>query len=344
MLFTAEERPAGAVEFGVGYGDLDRLRGFAELSHRNLFGTGRYASLRFEASEILKRAAFTEQEPWFMGYRYWESKFLLAWSDSKRINQETREVYYQTRKTTASYGVERQTGRLRTSLTYQFENVENYNVKPAAELTPDDSGRVLISSLNPAVLWDLRDDPFNPTRGSVHGVNIKEASKLFRSEAAFTRVTVQSTWFIPPAERTVIALSGRAGMGWPHRDTPEIPIHERFYLGGGTTVRGYTQDTIGPHAPDAAGNPIPTGGSSMLQLNAELRISSASGVGVVFFTDAGNVWEDQAIRLSDLRSSYGTGLRYQTPVGPLRIDYGQKIHRRPGESPGELHFNIGHAF
>jgi outer membrane protein insertion porin family len=53
---------------------------------------------------------------------------------------------------------------------------------------------------------------------------------------------------------------------------------------------------------------------------------------------------DQRIRLDDLRASYGAGFRYQTPVGPLRIDYGQKIHRRPGESPGELHFNIGHAF
>jgi outer membrane protein assembly factor BamA len=82
----------------------------------------------------------------------------------------------------------------------------------------------------------------------------------------------------------------------------------------------------------------------MIQLNAELRLNTAEGGGVVLFTDAGNVWVDQTIRLHDLRASYGVGLRYHTPVGPLRIDYGQKIHRRPGESPGELHFNIGHAF
>jgi len=344
MLFTIEERPAGAVEFGVGYGTLDRLRGFVEVSHRNILGTARYASLRFEASDILERTAFMLKEPWFMGQRDLESKFLLIWSNAKRINEQTREVYYQTRKTSASYGVEKTIESLKVSLTYQFENVENYNVQPAAELSPDDSGWVRISSLNPSVILDKRDDPFNPSRGGVHGLNVKQAMNIIGSKADFTKVTVQSTWFYSLAERRIIALSGRAGMGWPHRDTMEIPIHERFYLGGSTTVRGFIQDSVGPYNLDASGDRIPTGGSSMVQLNAELRLNTAEGGGVVFFTDAGNVWVDQSIRLDDLRASYGMGLRYHTPVGPLRLDYGQKIHRRTGESPGELHFTIGHAF
>jgi outer membrane protein insertion porin family len=344
MLFTVEERPAGAVEFGVGYGTLDRLRGFVEVSHRNIWGTARFASLRLEGSDILERAALTFQEPWFLGYRYLESKFILAWSNSKRINEQTREIYYQTRKTTASYGVERHYEGLRLSLTYQFENVDNYNVQPAAELTPEDSGRVLVSSLSPAVILDKRDDPFNPMRGSLSGVNIKEAMKELRSEVDFTKVTVQSTWYLPVAERVIIALSGRAGRGWPHHDTPEIPLHERFYLGGNNTVRGYIQDSIGPPGTAATSSKIPTGGDRMIQLNAELRLNTVEGGGVVIFTDAGNVWVDQAIRLDDLRASYGAGFRYHTPVGPLRLDYGQKIHRQSGESAGEFHFSIGQAF
>ena len=344
MLFTVEERPAGAVEFGAGYGTLDRLRGFVEISHRNLWGTARYASLRFEGSDILRREAFTYQEPWFLGQRYLESKFILARSDSKRINEQSRAIYYETRKTTASYGVERSKDGLKTSLTYQYENVENYNVQPAAELSPEDSGRVLISSLSPAIILDKRDDPFNPTQGSLHGVNLKEATKVLNSKAEFTKVTVQSTWYLPAAEYLVLALSGRAGMGWPHSDTREVPLHERFYLGGGTTVRGYTQDSVGPYNLGASGDRVPTGGSSMVQFNAELRLHSSRGIGFVIFTDAGNVWVDQAVRVNDLRASYGAGFRYHTPVGPLRIDYGQKINRQPGESPGELHFNIGQAF
>jgi outer membrane protein insertion porin family len=344
MLFTVEERPAGAVEFGAGYGTLDRLRGFVELSHRNLWGTARFASLRFEGSDILRRDAFTFQEPWFLGQRNLESKFILARSDSKRINEQSREIYYQTRKTTASYGVEHAYEGFRTSLTCQYENVENYNVQPAAELTPDDSGRVLISSLSPAIILDKRNDPFNPTQGSLHGVNIKEAMSVLNSKTEFTKATVQSTWYLPAADYLVIALSGRAGMGWPHRDTRDVPLHERFYLGGGTTVRGFTQDSVGPYKIGTSGDRVPTGGSGMVQFNAEARLSSSGGSGFVVFTDAGNVWVDQAIRLNDLRASYGAGFRYHTPVGPLRIDYGQKINRQPGESPGELHFNIGQAF
>jgi outer membrane protein insertion porin family len=64
----------------------------------------------------------------------------------------------------------------------------------------------------------------------------------------------------------------------------------------------------------------------------------------VLFTDAGNVWPKQEINLDDLRASYGVGFRYGTPIGPLRIDYGQKFRQQPGESPGELHFNIGNTF
>jgi len=345
MLFTVEERPAGAVEFGIGYGTLDRLRGYVEVSHRNILGTARYARIRFEASDILERAAFTLQEPWYLGYRNLEGKFLLAWSNAKRINEQTREIYYQTRKTTTSYGVEKTFDALKTSLTYQYEIVTNYNVQQAAELTPEDSGHVLISSLNPAVIWDLRDNPFNPTRGSVHGANLKEAMDLLGSKANFSKVTVQSSWFFPVAERKILAFSARAGMAWPHKDTAEVPINERFYLGGGTTVRGYIQDSIGPPSDVAAtSSKIPTGGDGMIQLNAEMRLNTPESGGLVFFTDAGNVWVQQAIHLNDLRASYGMGLRYNTPVGPIRVDYGQKIHRRAGESPGELHFSIGHAF
>lgn len=343
MLFTVEERPAGAVEFGVGYGDLDRLRGFAEVSHRNLWGTARYASIRMEGSDILKRTALTFKEPWFAGHRL-ESQLTLAWSDRKNINQDTREINYQTRKTTATWGVDKVINTLKLSLAYQFENVDNYNVNPAATLSYEDSGRVLISSLNPAFVWDLRDDPFNPGKGSIHGVVVKEALKELGSEAKFTKASVQSSWFLSLRERTVLALSGRAGMAWPHQDTTVVPIHERFYLGGSTTVRGFTQDSVGPYLIDVKGNRVPTGGSSMVQLNGELRLNGTGGGGIVLFTDAGNVWVDKKIRMDELRASYGLGLRYQTPVGPLRIDYGQKIHRRSGESPGELHFNIGHAF
>jgi outer membrane protein insertion porin family len=252
----------------------------------------------------------------------------------------SREIYYKTRKTAASFGVEKAYKNLKPSLTYQFENVVNYDVLQAAEVTPEDSGRVLVSSLSPAVIWDLRDDAFNPRKGALYGVTLKEALSLLGSDVDFTKLTLQGNWFLP-IDNAVLALSARAGMAWPSSD---IPLHERFYAGGSTTVRGYTQDSIGPSGLDANGNPIPKGGASMAVFNLELRLNPGDGLGFVLFIDAGNVWSDVQIDLSDLRSSYGVGIRYGTPVGPLRIDYGQKIKPHGGESSGELHFNIGHAF
>jgi outer membrane protein insertion porin family len=342
MLFTVEERPAGAVEISVGYGDLDRLRGSVEVSYRDLWGTARYTSLRYEQSDILKRAIFNFQEPWILGYKL-ENKFSLVWSDSEKLNSDTREIYYKTRKTVAAFGVEKTYEHLKPSLTYQFENVVNYDVLQAAQLTPEDSGRVLVSSLSPALVLDLRDDVFNPRRGALYGIVLKEALRELWSQADFSKLTVQGSWFLP-LDTAVVALSARAGMAWPFRDTVEVPIHERFYVGGSTTVRGYKQDAVGPSVVGPDGQPIPTGGSSMMVLNLELRMNPGEGFGVVFFTDAGNVWPGQEINIKDLRSSYGAGIRYGTPVGPLRIDYGQKMHRLPGESPGELHFNIGNTF
>jgi outer membrane protein insertion porin family len=342
LLFTVEERPAGAVEFGFGYGDVDRLRGFVELSHRNLFGMAQYSSLRYEQSDILKRGIFNFQEPWFLNRRL-DAKFSLVWSDAERLNSDTREIYYKTRKTSASFGIEKSYEKIKPSLTYLFENVVNYDVRVAAQLTPEDSGRVLVSSLSPALVWDLRDDVFNPHRGALYGIVLKEALRELFSEADFSKLTVQAGWFLP-IDTAVVAFSARAGMAWPFRGTLAVPLHERFYAGGSTTVRGYTQDSIGPSALDPEGNLIPQGGASMAVFNLELRVNPGEGLGFVLFTDAGNVWAAQEINTGDLRASYGAGIRYGTPVGPLRVDYGLKIDRRPGESVGQIHFNIGNTF
>jgi len=338
LVFAVEERPAGSVELGLGYGDLDHLRGSIEVSYRNLWNIGHYAGIRLEKSSILSRVILNYIQPWAFGYDL-QGKFALVYSDEEHITSESRVVYYQTRRKSASYGVEKNLGRLKASLTYAYEDVDNYNVQPGAVLSPEDTGYVRVSSLSPSLVWDLRDDIFNPRTGAVHGIVIKEALKPLGSEAAFTKISLQSSWYFPVGADSVLALSARAGIAWPYRDTSEVPIHERFYLGGSTTIRGYTQDSVGPTAPDGT----PTGGDGMLLFNVEYRWNVTKGFGLVLFSDAGNVWIDSEFQL-DLRASYGAGIRYGTPVGPLRVDYGQKIDRRQGESPGELHFNIGHTF
>lgn len=106
-------------------------------------------------------------------------------------------------------------------------------------------------------------------------------------------------------------------------------------------MRGYNQDELGPKSEDD----YPTGGNAFLSGSLELRTSITKNWRFVTFTDAGNVWvETSDVSISDIKQTVGAGIQYNTPVGPIRIDYGHKLDREPGESSGELHFSLGHAF
>ncbi|MBF0473164.1 MAG: BamA/TamA family outer membrane protein, partial [Nitrospirae bacterium] len=137
------------------------------------------------------------------------------------------------------------------------------------------------------------------------------------------------------------AFSLRSGAAFGLAQTTDLPLIERFFLGGMNTVRGFQQDQVGPKA--ANGTPI--GGNFFCLSNVETRFDIASGFGAVLFFDIGNVWLNVTdVDFTELRKSAGIGVRYMTPVGPFRLDYGFKLDRRQGESPGEFHFNLGYAF
>jgi outer membrane protein insertion porin family len=169
---------------------------------------------------------------------------------------------------------------------------------------------------------------------------LKFASKAFFSETEFIKATFQSSWFFELKKGIVFAASFRGGVAHAFGDTEELPLVERFFLGGRTTVRGYSHDTLGPKS--AEGDP--TGGNVFALINGEFRISLGRGFGLVTFVDGGNVWKVIDDVEPSLKYTVGAGLRYRTPVGPVRIDYGHKLERETGESAGEIHFSFGHAF
>ncbi len=178
-------------------------------------------------------------------------------------------------------------------------------------------------------------------RGILSGISVKFTSPVFLSETDFVKLSFYGNFFHRITERIVLAASLRGGVAQGYFKTNELPIVERFFLGGSTTVRGYAQDTLGPKGSD--GNP--TGGNAFLMENLELRTSLGRGIGSVVFVDGGNVWQKvNEMGFTDLKFTTGLGLRYDTPVGPIRVDYGVKLQREKGESSGELHFSIGHAF
>ena len=340
-LIKVNEGNAGAVEFGFGYADYEKLRGFFDLSYRNLWGMNRQASLRLELSSLENRAILQYLEPWFFGKQI-PFRFFLLYEDREEINTDTGDTLYRLNRYSASAGIEKKLSNLlKAELYYEFSLVDTFDVRPDVVLTKEDTGTLAISALKPGIVYDTRDNPFDPKKGILSGISLKAASPLLLSETNFLKLLFQGNSYHQMDKRFVLALSFRGGLAWGYHGTGELPIVERFFLGGRTTVRGYKQDTLGPKGSD--GNP--TGGNAFLCGNIELRSYLGKGIGIVTFLDGGNVWQKvEDMKLDDMKYTTGLGLRYNTPVGPLRVDYGHKLQREKGESAGELHFAIGHAF
>lgn len=334
MMLQVSERKAGAVEFGIGYSDYEKLRGFVEVSHRNLWGEGRHGSARFEESTVERKYTLNFKEPWLFN-RSIDARLSI-------VDQLEKKISYKLKRFGGSAGLEKSfTETIKGSILYQYEDIKPFDVLPGAILTTEDQDRVTVATINPSIVIDTRDDPFNPNSGSLNGITYREAAKVLGSEAQFVKVSLQSSWYFPIIPRIVLALSMRGGIAQNFGESVDVPIYERFFLGGRTTVRGYPQDSLGPKGPDGT----PTGGNAMVVVNGEFRFSLPWHLGVVLFMDGGNVWErKEDTDLSEMKYTTGIGIRYGTPIGPLRLDYGYKLDREVGESEAEWHFTLGHAF
>ncbi|HAK88759.1 MAG TPA: outer membrane protein assembly factor BamA [Nitrospiraceae bacterium] len=341
VLYKVKEDDAGAVEFGFGYGEYEQLRGFFDVNYKNIFGMHKQASFRTEVSTLEQRYMLSYYEPWFME-RDLSFKALLLHEDRKEKSIDKNETRYKLRRDTVSAGLEKKLSEtVKAELYYDFSVVKTTDVKPDIVLSKEDTGTLIISGLRPGLIYDTRDNPFDPRSGLLAGLSFKAASAALFSETEFIKVLLNVNKYQSLSKRIVLAVSLRGGASKGLGDTRELPVVERFFLGGRTTVRGYEQDTLGPKGADGT----PTGGNAFAMGNLEFRTDVGKGIGLVAFLDGGNVWKKiEDADISDLKYTTGLGFRYNTPVGPFRLDYGWKLDKEIGESRSEIHFSIGHAF
>ncbi len=190
--------------------------------------------------------------------------------------------------------------------------------------------------------WDGRDDPLNPTEGAHLNVRIAPYHDVGGHDLGYLRAFVSGAGYFEAIEDPSLVLAARGGLGLMYgTEREDIPADERFYAGGGGSIRGYPYQTVGPLVDD-----IPTGGLSLVELSLEARYRFTDTMGVVAFLDGGNVYETEYPEVwDDLRWGAGLGFRYYTPIGPLRVDIAAPLDRRRDvDDAFQLYVSVGHAF
>jgi outer membrane protein insertion porin family len=252
---------------------------------------------------------------------------------------------------------------------YSFERTELFDEK----LLPDEQPRidrlfpqVRLSTFTASLLRDTRDDVLDASLGRLLLVESDLSARALGSEVGFAKTFLQGSSYhrLPGARRVVVAVNGRLGLaqGFPREVSridatgaevvevvEDLPASERFFAGGDTTVRGFSLDRLGDDATISASG-FPTGGNGLIVLNGELRVGVVGALQGVAFLDAGNVVKRVGdLGLTNLRTAAGFGIRYGSPFGPIRLDWGFKLDRRelsPGrlERGSRIHISLGQAF
>jgi outer membrane protein insertion porin family len=210
-----------------------------------------------------------------------------------------------------------------------------------------EKGKFTTGALLPIVNFNNLDLPHNPSKGWSVAADTKYSAEFLGSDLNYFRSFLEIKYYhplprsilplkIPPVILLKNVLGFAKGVGGD-----ELPLYERFFIGGARNLRGFNFRDVGPK--DGFGNPL--GGAGSFLFSAEISFPLISGFKGLFFFDAGNVYlEEDVFDLGDLRFSIGPGFSAQTPFGPVSIYWGYKLNRRSGEKAGEFHFDLGRGF
>jgi outer membrane protein insertion porin family len=336
------EKPTGAFSFGAGYSTVEQLFAIASITQRNLFGRGQTLKLEGEFGAVTTRYTLSFTEPWLLDIP------LSAGFD-----------LYQQDRTYPTYERNSLGGRLRLGYpVFDYTRAYLYYGYDVSDIQiPEDSlddvsdsvleleGTNVTNSVTGILNYDSRDRVFNPTEGSDHSISVEYAG--FGGDIAFTKYLGETGWYIPLFWETVGFLHGKTGYVEQNPDG-KLPDYERFFLGGLNSLRGFGWRDVGPTDINERGKEVDIGGNKFIQFNFEFLVPLVKKAGLmgVLFYDTGNAWaEGDPIELSDLRESAGFGLRWYSPLGPMRIEYGYILDPEPGEDTnGRWEFGMGAAF
>lgn len=356
VRITVAEGNHQHVNFGVGYGTEEKARVDGEYRHVNFLGGARTAGAHARWSSLDRGIRLTFNQPYFFTPHVSLGGEAQQW---RTFTPAYRSVVTGAKVTLTHRETER------TSWAVSLTN-EHANSTIAPAVLGDSALRnnLIALGLDPttgsqsgtlnAMGFDLQHTTADSVLDGHHGYQLalhaEQAGRFVPGTFDYYALSVDGRQYLPIGERVVVASRVQLGNIRPAAGDPlNVPFSKKYFLGGATSVRGWGRYEVSPLSDSG----LPIGGNSMLAFSAELRAALRGKLGGVLFVDAGNVWaESWGARLGDLRYAIGPGLRYQTPVGPIRFDVGYQLNPIPGllisgeeqRRPWRMHFSIGQAF
>jgi outer membrane protein assembly complex protein YaeT len=354
---TVAEGKHQRVNFGVGYGTEEKARADAEYHHLNFFGGARSGGAHVRYSSLDRGVRLDLNQPYFFAPHF-------------SLGGEGQQWYTYTPAyrsiVTGAKATLTHRASPRTSWSISLTS-EHDSSAIANDVCTDPKSRDFLISLGldvrtctqngtlNAMGFDFQhstaDNVLNAHRGYQVALHAEQAGRFVPGTFNYYAASIDGRHYLPIAGESVV-LASRLQLGniRPYgQDQISIPLSKKYFLGGATSIRGWGRYQVSP----LSGSGWPIGGNSMLAFSEELRAVLRGNLGGVLFLDGGNVWaEPGGFSLGDLRYAIGPGLRYQTPIGPIRFDIGYQINPiegllvsgEPQPRRWRLHFSIGQAY
>jgi outer membrane protein insertion porin family len=323
-----------------------------EYTRNNMRGKGESLSLTAFAGRLDQRGGAFYIDPNFLWSKWTSTLALTAEHDGENpIFSSQQEV--------ASEQIQRPLDKAQKDiffLRYSFSKTDLTNIE-IPELVPPEDQHIRLSTVAASFTHDTRDNILDAHKGLLQSEEIDFNSTKLGSSVDFAKLTTQTAYYKTIMHNIVWANSIRIGLAQPFSGS-FVPLSEAFFSGGGSTLRGFPLDSAGPQRPvevcstgsstDCTYIQVPSGGNELLILNSEFRIPLPikKDLGMAIFYDGGNVFP--IVGFHDFTSLYsnnvGLGLRYATPVGPIRFDVGRNLNPVPGISATQYFISIGQAF
>jgi outer membrane protein insertion porin family len=338
LVVEVKEKPTGAFSVGGGYSSVDSLMFMAEISQNNFLGRGQRLALSGNISGTATRYNLGFTEPHFLDTQLmlgidlynWKREYDSYTRDSKGVAFRFGYPVWELWKMVFSYG-------------YDDTELSDVNLETAP---PSIIGSIDINITSYVSLnfnRDTRNNLFATTRGSQNVLHTKYAGGILGGDSQFTKVDGFTSWFFPGffISDTAFHVKLSAGQVWENEDQ-SLPDYEKFYLGGITTIRGFKTRSIGIEDPETGEI---FGGQIMWFTNLEYHfpIVKRGGLRGLVFVDAGNVYENEW-NFDSIKKSVGVGLRWMSPMGPMRLEWGYVIDPEPGEDTSNWDFSMGGNF